>query len=98
MWCNSDADNDRLRADPKVDYSPAGVAHIEDETKEFVGRCVDKMGKDFLANVGDRQRRQGPGRHPRGARRRQADLSRLLVRHPDRLGLRGGLPARRCGR
>ena len=52
VWCNSDADNDRLRADPQVDYSPAGVAHIESETKDFVQRCVDKMGKEFLANVG----------------------------------------------
>ncbi|HEY7053345.1 MAG TPA: alpha/beta hydrolase [Mycobacterium sp.] len=52
LWCNSDADNDRLRADPQVDYSPAGVAHIEKLTKEFVQRCVDKMGKEFLANVG----------------------------------------------
>ncbi len=52
IWCNSDADNDRLRTEPNVDYSPAGVAHMEDETKQFVGRCVDKMGKDFLANVG----------------------------------------------
>src|SRR5262249_46942860 len=33
VWCNSDADNDRLRTEPNVDYSPAGVAHIEDETK-----------------------------------------------------------------
>jgi pimeloyl-ACP methyl ester carboxylesterase len=52
VWCNSDAENDRLRADPQVDYSPAGVAHIESETRDFVQRCVDKMGKDFLANVG----------------------------------------------
>ena len=52
VWCNSDADNDRLRADPEVDYSPAGVAHIEQLTKEFVARCVNKMGTDFLANVG----------------------------------------------
>jgi pimeloyl-ACP methyl ester carboxylesterase len=52
VWCNSDADNDRLRADPQVDYSPAGVAHIEKETKDFVQRCVDKMGTEFLANVG----------------------------------------------
>ena len=52
VWCNSDADNDRLRADPQVDYTPAGVAHIEKETKEFVQRCVDKMGKEFLENVG----------------------------------------------
>jgi pimeloyl-ACP methyl ester carboxylesterase len=52
LWCNSDADNDRLRADPQVDYSPEGVAYIEKDTKEFVQRCVDKMGKEFLANVG----------------------------------------------
>jgi pimeloyl-ACP methyl ester carboxylesterase len=51
-WCNSDADNDRLRADPTVDYTPEGVAHIESENKEFVQRCVDKMGKEFLANLG----------------------------------------------
>ncbi|MCB0930282.1 MAG: alpha/beta hydrolase [Mycobacterium sp.] len=52
LWCNSDADNDRLRADPQVDYSPEGVEHIEGQTKEFVQRCIDKMGTDFLANIG----------------------------------------------
>ena len=52
VWCNSDADNDKQRADPEVDYSPAGVAHIEQVTKDFVQRCIDKMGKPFLANVG----------------------------------------------
>jgi pimeloyl-ACP methyl ester carboxylesterase len=50
--CNSDEENDKLRTDPEVDYSPEGVAHIESLAKDFVGRCVDKMGKDFLANVG----------------------------------------------
>ena len=52
LWCNSDADNDRLRADPQVDYSPQGVQRIEGETKAFVQRCVDKMGTEFLANMG----------------------------------------------
>ncbi|MFV0495619.1 alpha/beta hydrolase [Mycobacterium sp.] len=52
IWCNSDADNDRLRAEPQVDYSEAGVARIENETRQFVQRCVEKMGKEFLANVG----------------------------------------------
>jgi pimeloyl-ACP methyl ester carboxylesterase len=52
VWCNSDADNDRLRADPQVDYSPEGIAHIDNESKAFVQRCVDKTGKEFLANVG----------------------------------------------
>ena len=68
VWCNSDADNDRLRADPQVDYSPAGVAHIEKETKDFVQRCVDKMGKEFLANVGTAERGQGSRRHAGRAR------------------------------
>ncbi len=52
LWCNSDEDNDRLRADNVVEYTPEGVAHIEGETKAFVDRCVEKMGKDFLANIG----------------------------------------------
>jgi pimeloyl-ACP methyl ester carboxylesterase len=52
LRCNSDADSDALRADPQVDYSPEGVAHIEATEKQYVQRCVDKMGKDFLANVG----------------------------------------------
>jgi pimeloyl-ACP methyl ester carboxylesterase len=52
IWCNTDAENDRQRTEPNVDYSPAGVAHIEDETKAYVGRCVARMGKNFLANAG----------------------------------------------
>jgi pimeloyl-ACP methyl ester carboxylesterase len=52
LWCNSDADNDRLRADPTVEYTQQGVDHIEKENKEFVQRCEDKMGKEFLANLG----------------------------------------------
>jgi pimeloyl-ACP methyl ester carboxylesterase len=52
VWCNSDADNDRQRADPQVDYSPEGVERIDKDTEEFVQRCVDKVGKEFLANVG----------------------------------------------
>jgi pimeloyl-ACP methyl ester carboxylesterase len=35
-----------------VEYTPEGVAHIEKENKEFVQRCVDKMGREFLANLG----------------------------------------------
>ncbi|MGI9163978.1 MAG: alpha/beta hydrolase [Mycobacterium sp.] len=50
--CNSDADDDAYRADPQVDYSPAGIEHIESTEKQFAQRCVDKVGKNFLANVG----------------------------------------------
>jgi pimeloyl-ACP methyl ester carboxylesterase len=52
VQCNSDEENDKERAEPDVDYSPAGVAHIESEAKDLVARCVEKMGKEFLANVG----------------------------------------------
>jgi pimeloyl-ACP methyl ester carboxylesterase len=52
VWCNSDADNDRLRADPTVEYTQEGVDHIEKENKEFVQRCVDKVGEEFLSNAG----------------------------------------------
>ena len=46
----------------------------------------------------NRQRRQGSGRDARGPRRREADLSGLLVRHPDR-GVCTRRPIRtRCGR
>lgn len=50
--CNSDADVDRLRAENDTDYSPEGVARMEQESKDFVQRCVDKVGLEFLANVG----------------------------------------------
>ena len=50
--CNSDAEADAERADPQVDYSPGGVDRIEATEKQFVQRCVDRMGKEFLANVG----------------------------------------------
>ena len=46
----------------------------------------------------NRQRRQGSRRDPRRARRRQADLSGLLVRHPDRVGCTPRLTRTRCGR
>lgn len=52
LRCNTDAENDAERTDPYVDFSPAGIAHIEDTEKQYVQRCVDKMGTEFLANVG----------------------------------------------
>jgi pimeloyl-ACP methyl ester carboxylesterase len=52
VLCNSKEDNDRLRADPQVDYTPKGIEHINNESKAFVQRCLDKTGRNFLANVG----------------------------------------------
>jgi pimeloyl-ACP methyl ester carboxylesterase len=50
--CNSDADTDKERTEPQVDYSPAGVASIEKDSEQYIQRCVDKTGKEFLASVG----------------------------------------------
>jgi pimeloyl-ACP methyl ester carboxylesterase len=50
--CRSDAEFDAFRQEPMVDYSPAGVAHIEDVYRGLAKGCVDRTGADFLANVG----------------------------------------------
>ncbi len=52
IWCNTDAENDHQRTEPQVDYSPKGVGQIEGETKAYVGRCMQRMGKAFLASAG----------------------------------------------
>ncbi|MDT5009350.1 MAG: hypothetical protein QOH57_967 [Mycobacterium sp.] len=50
--CRTDAEFDAYRKEPLVDYSPAGVAHIEDLYRQFAAECVDRVGAEFLANVG----------------------------------------------
>lgn len=50
--CRSDAEFDAYRREPMVDYSPDGVARIEQLYKNVAQLCVDKTGMDFLANVG----------------------------------------------
>ncbi|MBB2992495.1 pimeloyl-ACP methyl ester carboxylesterase [Mycolicibacterium iranicum] len=52
LRCRTDAEFDAYRAEPLADYSPAGVAHIEDVLKRFAAQCLDRMGADFLASVG----------------------------------------------
>lgn len=49
--CNSDAEEDAERADPDVDYSPAGVESIDAESEEFVARCVARTDAGLLANA-----------------------------------------------
>jgi pimeloyl-ACP methyl ester carboxylesterase len=50
--CRTDAEFDAFRREPLADYSPAGVAHIEDLYRRFATACLDRMGPEFLANVG----------------------------------------------
>ena len=50
--CRTDAEFDAYRREPMVDYSPAGVTHIEDIYRQLVADCVNRVGIGFLANVG----------------------------------------------
>lgn len=52
MRCRTDAEFDAFRREPLADYSPAGVAHIERLYQQFVQECTDRMGAEFLAEVG----------------------------------------------
>jgi len=52
LRCRTDADFDAWRRDPMVDYSPAGVAHIESVYRTFAQQCLDRMGKGFLSGLG----------------------------------------------
>ena len=50
--CRTDAEFDAYRRDPMVDYSPSGVSHIEQLYRQLAQQCVNRMGTEFLANVG----------------------------------------------
>lgn len=50
--CRSDADFDAYRREALTDYSPAGVARIEQIYQQIAQECVARTGQDFLANVG----------------------------------------------
>lgn len=52
LRCRTDAEFDEYRRDPMVDYSPAGVDHINAVNRQFAQSCLRGMGKDFLANIG----------------------------------------------
>ncbi|MGV9802028.1 alpha/beta hydrolase [Mycobacterium sp. NPDC003449] len=52
LRCRTDAEFDAYRREPMADYSPAGVAHIEDVHRGLAQQCLDRMGAPFLANVG----------------------------------------------
>ena len=52
LRCQTDAEFDAYRREPMVDYSPAGVAHIEGVYRKLAQRCVDRNGRAFLENVG----------------------------------------------
>ncbi|MGV0160210.1 alpha/beta hydrolase [Mycobacterium colombiense] len=52
LRCRTDAEFDAYRREPMVDYSPGGVAHIEQLYRQLAQQCVSRMGTAFLANTG----------------------------------------------
>ncbi|MEZ0363402.1 alpha/beta hydrolase [Mycobacterium sp. pUA109] len=52
LRCRTDAEFDAFRREPMVDYSPAGVAHIEGIYQQLAQECANRMGLNFLRNVG----------------------------------------------
>lgn len=52
LRCRTDAEFDAYRREPNADYSQAGVARIEAINRDFAQKCVDRVGAEFLANVG----------------------------------------------
>ena len=52
LRCLSDAEQDAWRKEPMVDYSPDGVTRIDDLNRMMAQKCVQRMGKDFLEEVG----------------------------------------------
>jgi pimeloyl-ACP methyl ester carboxylesterase len=52
LRCQTDAEMDAYRREPMVDYSPPGVAHIEQINRQLAQRCLNRNGSAFLENVG----------------------------------------------
>ena len=90
--CRTDAEFDAYRRDPMVDYSPDGVAHVEGVYQQIVKGCVDRMGTEFLANVGTASSAQDMDVVRAAFGERPAELSRVLLRHRTRCHLRRAVP------
>jgi pimeloyl-ACP methyl ester carboxylesterase len=52
LRCRTDAEFDAFRTEPMADYSPEGVAHIEQLYSKFAQLCTERMGAEFLAHIG----------------------------------------------
>ena len=53
--CLTDAETDAERLDLDIDMSPEGIAQTEKEEKDFIDKCVDRVGKDVLEHTGTRE-------------------------------------------
>ncbi len=92
LRCRTDAEFDAYRREPNADYSQAGVAHIEALYRQYRAELRGTGGQAVPGQRRHRIRGQGYGCRASGAGREPDQLSRLLVRHRNRCGVRGGLP------
>lgn len=54
LKCLTTEETDAERLDDDLDTSPAGVAQTEQEEKDYVAKCVQRVGAEVLANSGTR--------------------------------------------
>ncbi|WP_438672261.1 alpha/beta hydrolase [Solihabitans fulvus] len=55
LRCLSNAERDAQRLEDDTDTSPAGIAKVEKENKDYADKCASAVGADVLANVGTRE-------------------------------------------
>ncbi|TSE01102.1 alpha/beta hydrolase [Skermania sp. ID1734] len=53
--CVTPKEADQRRKDNDVDMSPAGIAQTESEDKDYVAKCAQRTGDEFLEHVGTRE-------------------------------------------
>ena len=53
--CLTDKEVDAERADLDIDETPAGIAETEQEEKDYVAKCDQRVGKNLLAHLGTRE-------------------------------------------
>ncbi|WP_051728194.1 alpha/beta hydrolase [Nocardia brasiliensis] len=52
VTCLTEEEFQAQRSDLDLDFSPAGIAHTEQEHRDYVAKCVERTGLDVLAHVG----------------------------------------------
>ncbi|MEV6280440.1 alpha/beta hydrolase [Nocardia sp. NPDC051832] len=55
ITCLNPPETDAERAELPVDNTPEGIAEQETESKEYVGKCVERTGAEILSHVGTRE-------------------------------------------
>ncbi|MFC9895422.1 alpha/beta hydrolase [Nocardia sp. NPDC127579] len=55
ITCLTAQETDAERAEPPEDNTPAGIEMQEAEIRDYVGKCVERTGADYLAHVGTRE-------------------------------------------